>query len=128
MLLLLILALPLLQSRPVQTWLAREVVAPYLSKELQTRVEIGSLYLRFNLVDAFSLRFRNVLLREVYVADRAQDTLLYAPKLLMSIREFDLDKSSFRLSEASISGARVYLKTLPEDRNNVVWGKSSSVR
>src|SRR3546814_4312729 len=56
MLLLLILALPLLQSRPVQTWLAREVVAPYLSKELQTRVEIGSLYLRFNLVDAFSLR------------------------------------------------------------------------
>src|SRR3546814_15752527 len=106
MLLLLILALPLLQSRPVQTWLAREVVAPYLSKELQTRVEIGSLYLRFNLVDAFSLRFRNVLLREVYVEDRAQDTLLYAHKLLMSIRDFDLRSEELRVGKEWVSTCR----------------------
>src|SRR3546814_20337812 len=58
---------------------------------------------------------------EVDVEDRAQDTLLYAPKLLMSIREFDLDKSSFRLSEASLSGARVYLKTLPDSSSNMAF-------
>src|SRR3546814_489587 len=39
----------------------------------------------------------------------------------MSILEFDLDKSSFRLSEASLSGARVYLKTLPDSSSNMAF-------
>lgn len=109
----------MLQSRTVQTWVAQEVAAPYLSRELQTRVEIGSLYLRFNLIDAINLRFRNLVLRDVYVEDREKDTLLYAQKLLLSVKEFDLDKSSFRFGEASLAGTRFYLKTLPDSSANL---------
>ena len=109
----------MLQSRTVQTWAARELVAPYLSKELQTKVEIGSLYLRFNLADAIRLRFRNLILKEVYIEDRRQDTLLYTEELLVSVKEFDLDKSSFHFGEARLEGARFYLKTLPDSSSNL---------
>ncbi|MFS8615323.1 MAG: translocation/assembly module TamB domain-containing protein [Solitalea sp.] len=117
--LLLTLAFPLLQSRAVQSWVAREIAGPYLSKELQTRVEIGSVYLRFNLADIFRLRFRNLVLRDVYIEDRNQDTLLLANNLLVSVHEFDLDKSNFHFGNIRLSGTRFYLKTLADSSSNI---------
>lgn len=116
---LLIIALPLLQTKPVQTWMAQKFVAPYLSEELDTRVEVGSFYLRFNLLDAINLRFRNLVVEELYLEDQQQDTLLYAPRLAASIRSIDLKKAGFRFYRVELEQAYVNLKTLPDSSSSL---------
>ncbi len=59
------------QLPPVQNWLVQKV-SQTLSRELETRVEVGYLYWGF---------FNRLVIKDFYVEDLNQDTLLYSKRL-----------------------------------------------
>ena len=67
----LLLVLLLLQTRPVQNVLRAKAVT-WLEKKLQTRVEVGKVYVSFP---------KNIVLENVYLEDRQKDTLLSGGKI-----------------------------------------------
>ena len=79
----------------VQTEIAKRATAFY-SKKLNTKVEIGKVRIDF---------FNTVVLQEIFVADRHNDTLLYAKRLEANIDNLDLDKQTLLLDEIILSGA-----------------------
>jgi hypothetical protein len=97
-LLLLILMLGLIvfsfQFKPVQTWAAKKVTR-YLSKELNTTVSIKSLYLK---------PFSAVVLEDLFILDKQNDTLLRTPLL-------DVQLSGFSVF-SSISNRKIDFKTI----------------
>ncbi len=72
----------------VQTFLAQKVT-DYLEKELDTKIEIALLKVDF---------FNQVELQDLYIEDRAQDTLLQLKSLTVSLDAFDRKKKDIRLS------------------------------
>ncbi|MET3981704.1 hypothetical protein ABIB62_004280 [Mucilaginibacter sp. UYP25] len=112
-LLLISITLLLFQYKPVQTWAAKKATA-YLSKELNTKVDIKSLYIK---------PFSSVVLEGLYILDKQQDTLLSTPKLAVELSGFSLLNSikQKKINFASIqldSGA-FYLKKLKDSTTNL---------
>src|SRR5688572_9552499 len=66
MMLFLLIILLLIQTGPVQNILRVKAVA-YLEKKLQTKVEVGRVYIGLP---------KNIILENIYIEDRQQDTLL----------------------------------------------------
>jgi hypothetical protein len=103
----------LFQYKPVQTWAAKKATA-YLSKELNTKVDIKSLYVK---------PFSSVVLEGLYILDKQQDTLLSTPKLAVELSGFSIFKSikKKKIDFASIqldSGA-FYLKKQKDSTTNL---------
>ena len=61
----------LIQTGPVQNFLRKQAVA-YLEKKLQTRVEVGKVYVGLP---------KNIILENIYIEDRQKDTLLSGSKI-----------------------------------------------
>lgn len=101
------------QYKPVQTWAARKGAA-YLSKKLHTKVSIGSLYLE---------PFTSVVLKDFYVLDRKNDTLVNMNKLTVDISGFSLLHSikqrTIDLSLIKLDNSSVYLKKYKDSTSNV---------
>src|SRR5258708_24962499 len=72
---LIIIILLLIQTAPVQNFARKKIVA-YLENKLKTRVEIGSLNIKFP---------TSISLQNVFFEDQSKDTLLYGGEL-----DFDL--------------------------------------
>jgi hypothetical protein len=72
-----------LQFKAVQTYVAKKA-ANYLSKELNTRVEVGSLYIK---------PFKSVVLDSLYIQDLEKDTLLFSPKFTVDLDYFSLKRT-----------------------------------
>ncbi|RYY35442.1 MAG: translocation/assembly module TamB [Sphingobacteriaceae bacterium] len=103
----------LFQYKPVQTWAAKKATT-YLSKELNTKVDIKSLYIK---------PFSEVVLEGLYVLDKQKDTLLSTPRLTVELNGFSvfssikkryLDFESVRLDNGS-----VYLKKQKDSTTNL---------
>jgi hypothetical protein len=77
-----------LRSSRVQTWLVQKVAA-YLSGELQTQVRVGGLDISF---------FLNIILEDVEVLDRDEQSMIYTRKMT-----FDIEKISLRNRFLSIN-------------------------
>jgi translocation and assembly module TamB len=75
-----LIILLLLQTRPVQNVLRAEAVA-WLEKKLQTRVEVGKVYVSFP---------KNIVLENVYLEDRQKDTLLSGGRIEANLDLYDL--------------------------------------
>ena len=75
-----LIILLLLQIRPVQNVLRAEAVA-WLEKKLQTRVEVGKVYVSFP---------KNIVLENVYLEDRQKDTLLSGGRIEANLDLYDL--------------------------------------
>lgn len=88
-----ILVVILIQAPPVQAWLKGRAT-DWLSKKLQTRVEIDRLLIRFP---------SSVLLEKVYVEDLKKDTLLYTGQLEVNLNMWKLFSSEISINE-------IYLK------------------
>ena len=73
----------LFQYKPVQTWAAKKATT-YLSKELNTKVDVKSLYIK---------PFSSVVLEGFYILDKQQDTLLSTPKLSVELSGFSIFNS-----------------------------------
>jgi len=116
-LLLLILMLGLLvysfQFKSVQTWAAKKATN-YLSKELNTKVDIKSLYLK---------PFSSIMLEDLYVLDKQNDTLLRTPLLDVQLSGFSVFNSisnrKIDFKSITLTNGSFYLKNLKDKNTNL---------
>src|SRR6202000_2363828 len=108
--LMLSMLLLLFQYKPVQSWAAQKAAA-YLSKKLNTKVSIKSLYIK---------PFSSVVLEDFYILDKQKDTLINLPKLTVELNGFSIFSSipnhviDFKLIQ--LDNGSFYLKN---EKNNV---------
>ncbi len=98
-----------LQFKTVQTYVAKKA-ANYLSKELNTRVEVGSLYIK---------PFKSVVLDSLYIQDQDKDTLLFSPKFLVDINNFSLKSRKITVNLIQIDNGKFYLKKYKDKSTNL---------
>lgn len=103
---LLIIAYFALRSPAVQTWLAQRAAA-YLSDELGTKVSVGGVDIEF---------VKKIVLEDVYVEDKHQDTILFARRLKVDITNFSYDARYMNVNDIALINARIKLKKYPNER------------
>jgi hypothetical protein len=103
----------LFQYKPVQTWAAKKATT-YLSKELNTKVDIKSLYVK---------PFSSVVLEGFYILDKQQDTLLNSPKLAVELSGFSvfnsIKKKRIDFASIKLDNGSFYLKKLKDSTTNL---------
>src|SRR5687767_9994937 len=87
-----ILVIILIQTPPVQNF-ARKKIQSFLSNKLQTKVEIGHLYVGLP---------KKIILENVYIEDRQHDTLLSGGKLKVDISLFKLFDNVIEINEINL--------------------------
>ncbi len=90
----------------VQTWLVQKVSA-YLAGELNTKISVGAVDIKL---------FRSVVLRELYIEDLQQDTLLYATELEAKISTFEWNSRELILKSVTLDKARIGVKRYASPR------------
>ncbi len=100
-----------LQFKPVQTYVAKKV-ARYLSGELKTRIEIGSLYIK---------PFKSVVLENLYVEDLEKDTLLYSPKFSVDLNLLSMAERKISVHTIQMDNGKFYLKKYKDATTNVAF-------
>ncbi len=90
-----------LRSRGVQKYIIQKVTE-YLSNELQTRVSLQAVHIRF---------FDKVDLIDLYIEDRKGDTLFYFERLGCSIRNIDRENQRIQLGTLDIIGGKIRFGT-----------------
>ncbi len=88
-----------IRTSPVQTYLAKKAAA-FLSKEWNTRVEVGSVSIIF--ID-------RVALDDVLVLDHEKDTLASIHTLYATLDKLDLKKNELDLGEVELDGGVIHL-------------------
>jgi len=88
-----------IRTSPVQTYLAKKAAA-FLSKEWNTRVEVGSVSIIF--ID-------RVALDDVLVLDHEKDTLASIHTLYATLDKLDLKKNELDLGEIELDGGVIHL-------------------
>src|SRR5437868_544269 len=97
---LIVLVFILIQTPPVQNF-ARQKIQSYLQNKLQTKVTIGKLYI--GLPDIISLQ-------DVYMEDKAKDTLIAGRKLKVNIDLFRLFNNIVDIKEIELDGITTKIK------------------
>ncbi len=98
-----------LQFKSVQTYVAKKA-ANYLSTELKTRIEIGSLYIK---------PFKSVVLENLYVEDREKDTLLYSPKFSVDLNLLSTALRKVSVNTVEMDNGKFYLKQYKDSATNL---------
>jgi hypothetical protein len=89
-----------IQQPAVQTWLTQRI-AGYLSKELGTTVSVGRVE-----VDLWA----RLVLKEFYVADKHNDTLMFVPSLAVGQYSFDKKNGEIRIGTATLENPFIHLR------------------
>ena len=101
------------QFKTVQTWAAKKATR-YLSKELDTKVDIKSLYIK---------PFSSVVLEDLYVLDKQKDTLLRTPLLTVKLSGFSVFNSikarKIDFKDITLDNGSFYLKKLKDKHTNL---------
>ena len=95
----------LILTPPVQNFIRKKATA-WLSTKLQTKVEIGKIYLGFP---------KKVVLEKVYVEDRQKDTLLSAGELKVDVSMLKLLKSEVEVNQVQLSDLTAKVKRVLPD-------------
>ncbi len=103
--LLFVAAVFLIRIPAVQTFVTARVTA-YLSGMLHTRVEVKRVDIEF---------FKKLVLKDIYIEDLHQDTLLYASKLKADISLLDLNNHLLTIALVELHGGVIGLKRYKED-------------
>ncbi len=104
----LIIIIVALQFPQVQNFAAQKG-ASYLSKTLDTRVEIGGL----------TTDWRNaIVLKKIYVEDQQQDTLWYSERLGVDIKIFSLLKGEVNVGKIHLQNAVANVHIRPDSTSN----------
>jgi len=98
-----------LQFKPVQTYVAKKA-ANYLSKELNTTVSVGGLYVR---------PFKSVVLEDLLVLDLQHDTLAHFPKFLVDINVFSIKERILDINTVQLNDGTFYLKKQKDGNTNL---------
>ena len=80
-----------IQSYSFQSWLGKEATK-YISRELNSKVEIGSIHLDF---------FESATLNKIFILDKHQDTILYGD-ILIKIKDFDYKNKSITIQKITL--------------------------
>ncbi len=108
--LLFILTVVLIQFPAIQNYLKNKVVT-VLSKKMNTEVRLG--YIRINFAG-------NLVLEDLFIADRQQDTVINAEKLKVALNPAGLLRKKIIVSDVSLSGTSFnYLILDKEGRTNI---------
>lgn len=94
-----------IQFPTVQTWVVQKVTTN-LSKTLATKVEIGSVNIKF---------LKTVSLQNIYIEDQQQDTLIYAQELDASIGLLSFFDRKIYLNQITLNQANVNLNRPADD-------------
>lgn len=104
-----VLLIILIQTPPVQNFIRKQAVN-YLEKKLDTKVGIGRLYINFT---------KKVVLENVYVEDRQQDTLLYGGKIKVDVSIVDLIFGDLMINQVQLEDLTAKVKRqLPDTTFN----------
>ncbi|RKD89913.1 translocation/assembly module TamB domain-containing protein [Mangrovibacterium diazotrophicum] len=87
------------QTSAVQTFVVRQITNQ-LSKKFNTTISIKSVDISF---------FNKLILKEVYIEDQKQDTLLYIDNLIATIDHLNLKKHNINLSSVNLLRTKVFL-------------------
>ena len=98
-----------LQFKPVQTYIAQKAAA-YLSKELNTKVSIKSLYIK---------PFKSIVLEDLLVLDLQKDTLLSTPEFMVDINQFSIDKKIIDINTIQVNNGQFFLKDFKDKSSNL---------
>lgn len=98
-----------LQFKPVQTFIAKKA-ASYLSKELKTKVEVGSLYIK---------PFKSLVLDSLYIEDHEKDTLLFSPKFTIDLNILSLKLRKISVNTMQMDNGKFYLKQYKDTTTNL---------
>ncbi|MGV3686544.1 MAG: translocation/assembly module TamB domain-containing protein [Daejeonella sp.] len=98
-----------LQFRTVQTFFAKKA-AKYLSEKLQTKVEVGGLYVR---------PFKSLVLDSLYIEDREKDTLLFSPRLTVDLNLLSLKLRKVSVNTIQMDNGKFHLKQYRDSATNV---------
>ena len=88
-----------LQTETFQTWAAQKLTS-YLSKELETQVNIDRVKISF---------ISNVTLQGVFVSDKHQDTLVYGKNITVDVTGFNYKTHHLKLDEVNLADVKVKL-------------------
>ncbi|MEJ7778509.1 MAG: translocation/assembly module TamB domain-containing protein [Daejeonella sp.] len=98
-----------LQFRTVQTYFAKKA-AKYLSGKLQTKVEVGGLYIK---------PFKSLVLDSLYIEDREKDTLLFSPKFTVDLNLLSLKLRKISVNTIQMDNGKFNLKQYKDSATNV---------
>ncbi|HVU55158.1 MAG TPA: translocation/assembly module TamB domain-containing protein [Puia sp.] len=101
----LVIVIFLIQTPYVQN-IIRGKAEKYLSRKLNTRVNIGNLYIKFP---------ENVVLKNIYLEDRQKDTLLAAGLIDVNIHMWGLLHSKIDIGKVQLEGITMKVKRLLPD-------------
>ena len=93
----------------MQTYVAKKAAA-YLSRELNTRVEVKSLFIK---------PFKSLVLEGFYVQDLDKDTLLYSPRLTVDINRLSIEDRKIAVTAAQLDSGKFFLKTYKSGKTNL---------
>jgi translocation and assembly module TamB len=95
----------LIQTPPVQNF-ARKKVQAFLQKKLDTRVEIGKIFIRLP---------SSVLIERVYLEDKQKDTLLYGGRIKANLNLWGLFRNEVKINEISLENITAHIdRNLPD--------------
>lgn len=102
--LLVLIAIPttaffILQNKQIQTYLTQRI-ANELSEKIDAKIKVESVNFRF---------FNKVVLKNVYLEDQLEDTLLFSNKVVCSLSKFDRNKKIIDIKNIELNKAKIYL-------------------
>ncbi len=95
-----------IQSYSFQSWLGKEATK-YISKELNSKVEIGSIQLDF---------FESATLNKIFILDKHHDTILYGD-ILIKIKDFDYKNKSITIQKITLKNINSKIIKYKKDVN-----------
>ena len=95
-----------IQSYSFQSWLGKEATK-YLSRELNSKVEIGSIELDF---------FESATLNKIFILDKHHDTILYGD-ILIKIKDFDYKNKSITIQKITLKNINSKIIKYKKDVN-----------
>ena len=95
-----------IQSYSFQSWLGKEATK-YLSRELNSKVEIGSIELDF---------FESATLNKIFILDKHYDTILYGD-ILIKIKDFDYKNKSMTIQKITLKNINSKIIKYKKDVN-----------
>ncbi|HCN82991.1 MAG TPA: hypothetical protein DIT07_05125, partial [Sphingobacteriaceae bacterium] len=98
-----------LRYKSVQTYIAQKA-ANYLSGELKTRIEIGSLYIK---------PFKSLVLEGLYVQDLEGDTLISSPKFTVDLNFLSLQLRKVSVQTLQMDNGKFYIKQYKDSTTNL---------
>jgi hypothetical protein len=100
-----------LQFQTIQTYVAKKA-ANYLSKELNTRVELSSIYIK---------PFKSLVLDSLYIQDLEKDTLVFSPKFSININYFSIKERKINVKLIQMDNGKFHLKKFKDQSTNLTF-------